>query len=98
MKLIAVHPKNYRSIALKAIEIAKVPRVFLDKEEVFDFSDRGPLTQAGIRRCIDFVIKDGKTKIVGFHDHPDEMWVTQPFREFAAFCESQGWLAIQFGS
>ena len=98
MKVIGVRPKNYRSIALKAIELAEKPRVFMNKKPVTDFSDRGPLVQKQIRQCLDFVVKDGRTLIVGFHDHPDEMVIAESYLEFAKFCDDQGWLEIVFMS
>ncbi len=94
-KLIAVRPRNYRSIALQAIELAEKPIVFMDKKPVTDFSDRGPLVQKQIRQSLDFVIRDGHNKIVGFHEHPDEMWIAEAYYEYALFCENQGWLKIQ---
>jgi hypothetical protein len=48
-RLIPVLPKNYRSICLHAIEIASEPCVVVDNDVVTDFSERGRLTQKGIR-------------------------------------------------
>ena len=93
-KLIPVLPKNYRSISLRAIEIASDPVVLMDKHVVTDFSDQGNLTQKGIRVCINFEIRDGNVGILGFHDHPDEMWINENYQEFAKYCEQQGWLRI----
>jgi hypothetical protein len=94
-KLIPVLPMNYRSISLCAIETASHPVVLIDKHVVTDFSDKGDLTQKGIRDCINFEIRDGNVGILGFHDHPDEMWINEYYQEFAKYCEKQGWLRIE---
>lgn len=95
-KLIPVLPKNYRSISLRAIELAGDPKVSMDNRTVTDFSQQGELTQKGIRNCINFEIKDGGVSILGFHDHPDEMWINENYLEFANYCEKQGWLRIKW--
>jgi len=94
-KLIPVLPKNYRSICLRAIEVATDPRVLLDNQLITDFSEQGKLTQKGIRSCINFEVQDGNVGIVGFHDHPEEMWVNANYQNFASYCEQQGWLHIE---
>lgn len=94
-KMIPVLPKNYRSISLKAIEMANDPHVYIDKKEIFDFSEQGALTQNGIRNCLNFEIKDGKNSMVGFHDHPNEMWVSENYVQLAKCCENEGWLKIE---
>ncbi len=94
-KLIAVLPKNYRHIALHAVSVAAAPVVLMDRRAVEDFSERGPLTQDGIRRCINFEVRDGNTPILGFHDHPNEMWVSEAYSQLAEHCASQGWLKVQ---
>lgn len=76
-KLIPVLPKNYRCICLRAIELAADPKVTMDKQAITDFSEQGKLTQKGIRNCINFEIRDGNVGIVGFHDHPEEMWINE---------------------
>lgn len=94
-QLIAVLPKNYRRIALYAIQVANRPVVLMDGKQVSDFSEAGPLTRRGIRPCIDFEVRDGSDPILGFHDHPDEMWVSPTYRALAEHCAAQGWLKIQ---
>jgi hypothetical protein len=94
-KLIPVRPKNYRSIALYAIQVAREPVVFANRKRVDDFSEAGPLTQRGIRQMRDFEVKDGDAPILGFHDHPDQMWVVESHAATAQHCESQGWLEIE---
>ena len=69
-KWIPVLPKNYHSIALHAVSIAAEPVVLMNGKPVTDYSDRGPLTQCGIRSCRDFEVRDGAKSILGFHDHP----------------------------
>jgi hypothetical protein len=94
-KLIAVLPKNYRHIALHAVSVAGAPVVLMDRRAVEDLSERGPLTQEGIRRCVNFEVRDGHTPILGFHDHPNEMWVSGTYSHVAEHCASQGWLEVQ---
>ena len=94
-KLVPVLPKNYRHIALYAVSVAAAPLVLMDRRPVTDLSERGPLTQKGIRECIDFEIRDGTSPILGFHDHPSEMWVTAAYAHVAEHCASQGWRKIQ---
>ena len=93
--LIPVLPKNYRSICLRAIEVSQDPKVLMNKHLITDFSDQGKLTQKEIRECINFEIRDGNVGIMGFHDHPDEMWINENYREFADYCEQQGWLRLE---
>jgi len=95
IKLISVLPKNYRCILLHAIELATDPKVIMDKQVITDFSEQGKLTRKNILNCINFEILDGDTGILGFHDHPDEMWISGNFQDFAIFCEQQGWLYMQ---
>jgi hypothetical protein len=94
-KLIPVLPKNYRSICLRAIELASYPKVMMDKQAITDFPEQGKLTQEYIRNCVNFEIKDGNVSILGFHDHPKEMWINENYQDFANYCELQGWLRIE---
>ena len=94
-KLIPVLPTNYRRIALAAIEHAVVPVVLMNGAKVTDFSEAGPVTQKSIRRCRDFEVRDGAAPILGFHDHPDEMWVAEDYRALAEHCAAAGWLTVQ---
>lgn len=94
-KWIPVLPRNYRSIALHAISVATNPVVLMDRKPIVDFSERGPLTQRGIRSCIDFEVRNGAEPILGFHDHPNEMWVTVPYAFVAEHCANEGWLKIE---
>jgi hypothetical protein len=94
-RLIAVLPKNYRSVALAAIEAASVPVVLLENQAISDFSERGPLTQRGIRECRNFEVRDGNKPILGFHDHPREMWIAVEYEALANRCAAEGWLEVQ---
>ena len=94
-KLIPVRPKNYRSICLRAIETLKDPHVYFNGTELSDFSEQGSLTQRALRQCHDFSILDGKEHVLGFHDHPDQMGISERYRELALFCEAQGWLKVE---
>jgi hypothetical protein len=93
--MIPVLPKNYRRIALQAIGVAASPVVLMNGKRIADFSESGPLTQKGIRLCIDFEVRDGATPILGFHDHPDQMWVAAGYRALVEHCEHEGWLKIE---
>ena len=94
-KLIPVLPKNYRRIALYAIEVASTPVVLFNGKPIEDFSETGPLTQSGIRKLVNFEVRDGGNPIVGFHDHPNEMWIAENYANVASHCEAQGWLKVQ---
>jgi len=94
-RLIPVLPKSYRSIVLHAISIAEDPIVLMDGQHETDFSEGGPLTQRGIRSCVKFEVRDGSRAILGFHDHPNEMWVVEAFRTVAEYCAQRGWLKIE---
>ena len=94
-KWIPVRPKNYRRIAIYAIQHATNPIVLVNGKRVQDFSESGPLTQKGIRPCRDFEVRDGSVPILGFHDHPDHMWIVESYRELAEHCAAEGWLKIQ---
>ena len=86
--------KNYRRIVLAAIEVAADPVVLMNGKRVTDFSEAGPVTQKGIRRCRDFEVRDGSVEILGFHDHPNEMWVAEDYRALADRCAAEGWLEL----
>ena len=92
MTSIAVNPKNYRRIALYAISVAAAPKVLVNRKLTEDFSERGPLTQRSIRGLQDFEIRDGDRPILGFHDHPREMWIDSEFESVADHCSGKGWL------
>ena len=92
---IPVLPKNYRRIALHAVSAAEHPVILMNRRSVEDLTESGPLTQAGIRSCRDFEIRDGNMPILGFHDHPNEMWVSPDYAHIAEHCANQGWLKIQ---
>ncbi len=94
-KLIPVRPKNYRRIVLQAIGVAAEPIVFVDGRRVEDFSETGPLTQRRIRRVRDLEVRDGGKPILGFHDHPDQMWISEAFEELAEYCSGRGWLRVE---
>lgn len=94
-KWISVLPKNYRSVVLYVIDKLEKPEVLLDGKKVIDFSDRGPLTQTSLSECRDFEIRNGKEGVLGFHDHPKEMWVSEAYAHIAKHCEEQGWLKIE---
>jgi hypothetical protein len=92
---IPVLPKNYRRIALAAIALASDPVVLMNRQRITDYSSDGALTQKGIRACRDFEVRDGARPIVGFHDHPDEMWIAAAYRHFAEHCAREGWLKME---
>jgi len=94
-KLIPVLPKNYRSIGLAAIDRAVNPIVLMNKKIITDYSEQGNLTQKGIGSLRNFEVRDGRRPILGFHDHPDEMWISDEYANLATECESHGWLTIQ---
>ena len=62
--------------------------------QVVDFSETGLLVQKMIRGCIDFLIKDGEEEVLGFHDHPNQMWVAEKYKHIAKYCSEKGWLKI----
>lgn len=94
-KLISVLPKNYRRIVLYAISMSSEPIVLGDHRHITDYSETGPLTQKGIRQFVNFEVRDGSEAILGFHDHPNEMWVSEQYADVAKYCESQSWLKVQ---
>ena len=70
----------------------------MNKRPVSDFSENGPITQKGIAACRDFEIRDGSTPILGFHDHPSEMWISEAYGKVAQDCAEAGWLKVEFGA
>ena len=75
--------------------MANEPVVLMDRRRVVDFSEAGPITQRGIRECRNFEVRDGATPILGFHDHPDEMWIAASYESLATQCAAAGWLTVQ---
>ena len=49
----------------------------------------------GIRNLIIIAIIDGIKLIVGYHDHPNEMFITERHKDFAELCENKKWLKIE---
>jgi len=95
-KWIAVRPRNFRSIALRAISQAAQPVVLVNGKISGDFSETGPLTRGGIRSIVDLEIRDGAVPIMGFHDHPNEMWISSNYADLAEYCAKVGWLDTEF--
>ena len=96
--MIAVLPKNYRAIVLRAIDATQAPVVLMDKKAVTDFSEGGPITQKRIAACRNFEVRDGAVPVLGFHDHPSEMWISNDYETVAKDCAAAGWLKVQFGA
>lgn len=78
-----------------AIQAARTPVVLVNRKPIIDFSESGQLTRKGIRQMRDFEVRDGDEPILGFHDHPDEMWVAEARASIAEHCQAQGWLEIE---
>jgi len=94
--LIPVLPKNYRRIALFPIEASVRPAVLMDRHQIDDFSESGRASRKrGFVLAVVFEVRDGSTPILGFHDHPNQMWVAAGYRSLAEHCAAEGWLRIQ---
>jgi hypothetical protein len=93
--LIGVRPKNYRSIVLHAIENCTNPIIWLDGVRIDDFSENGLIVQKIIRKSTDFLIKDGDEEVLGFHVHPNHMWISEKYKHIAEYCAKEGWLKIE---
>ncbi len=93
--VIGVTPKKYRKIILHFIKSIESPVVKYNRKVITDFSEQGLLTQQGIRNCRDFEIFSKREKVIGFHDHPNEMWIVNSHLELAQHCEKEGWLKIE---
>ena len=89
---LSVTPKNYRKLILHFINSIESPIVKYNHKKITDFSEQGYLTQKGIRYCRDFEIPSNKEKVLGFHDHPNEMWVAYKYIDLAQQCKKEGWL------
>ncbi len=95
IEIIPVLPKNYREILLFIIESLDSPRISMDGKRITDYTEQGVLTQKGILKCIDFFISDNGNKVLGFHDHPNEMWFSKEYVSLAVQCEKNRWLKIE---
>ena len=94
--LIGVIPKNYRQIVMYVLEHHQGSKVYCNKKLCTDYSTDGNLTQSGIKILKDFLIIAGNGKeLIGFHDHPNEMWLSTELSALAKYCENQGWLKIE---
>jgi hypothetical protein len=80
---------------MRAIELAENPVVLVNGIRITDFSSTGPLVRKKFNTFIDFEVRDGTSPIVGFHDHPREMWIDEAYADFAVYCSNQRWLKIQ---
>ena len=94
MSWIGVRPKHYRAIVLQVLHECPDATVWMDKRRCDDFSESGPLTQRGIASLRDFEIRTASASIVGFHDHPREMWIDSQFRDLAERLAALGHLEI----
>ena len=92
---ISVLPINYRAIVLFSISNLRNPLVMGNNRVINDFSESGPITQKGLKDFIDFIIKDDGHDVIGFHDHPNEMWVNKEYLHIAKYCSDKGWLKIE---
>jgi hypothetical protein len=93
--MIAVLPRHYRAIVLEVLASFPGVTVWVDKRRCDDFSEAGPLTQRGIARLRDFEIRTENTPILGFHDHPREMWMNGDFHALAQRLAELGHLRIE---
>lgn len=93
--VIPVLPKCCRRILLRAIELAENPVVLVNGVRVTDFSPTGPLVREKLNTYINLVVRDGVRPVVGYHDHPREMWIDEAYSDFAVYCASQQWLKIE---
>ncbi|WP_027708937.1 hypothetical protein [Zooshikella ganghwensis] len=94
-KLIPVLPTSHRNIFIRAIEISTDPIVLINNKIIKDYSEAGMLTRRHILECHSIEVRDRVVGVVGFHDHPKEMWINENYREFACYCEGMHWLTIQ---
>jgi hypothetical protein len=97
MPLIAVRPKHYRAIVLEVLTSFPDATVWVEHRRCDDLSEAGPLTQHGMARMRNFEIRTENVPILGFHDHPGEMWFADEFRQLAERLADLGHLKMQFG-
>ena len=97
MAWIAVLPKHYRAIVLEVLASFPDATVWVEEQRCDDFSEAGPLTQRGIAGLRNFEIRTESAPILGFHDHPREMWIDSEFRDLAERLDNLGHLKIERG-
>jgi hypothetical protein len=95
MDLIAVRPKHYRAIVLEVLGAVPNAGVWLDGARCDDLSERGPLTQRRIAGLRNLEIRADGSPILGFHDHPDQMWIVGDFGTLAERLQDLGHLTIE---
>ena len=95
MDLIPVLPKHYRAIVLEVRAAFPEATAWVDGGRCDDFSEAGPLTQRKIAQLRDFEMRTGGTPILGFHDHPREMWVNSDFGDLAEQLAALGHLTME---
>jgi hypothetical protein len=95
MDLIPVRPKHYRAIVLEVLSTIPDATVWLDGGRCDDLSEAGPVTQRGIAGLLNFEIRAGGAAILGFHDHPDQMWIDGDFESLAQRLQALGHLTIE---
>jgi hypothetical protein len=95
MDVIPVRPRHYRAIVLEVLAAVPDATVWLDGRRCDDLSEQGPVTQRGIAALRDFEIRAGGSSILGFHDHPDQMWVDGEFEGLALRLQALGHLQIE---
>ena len=95
MDLIPVRPKHYRAIVLEVLASFPDVTAWVDTQRCDDFSEAGPLTQRGIAALRDFEIRSAGRSVLGFHDHPREMWIDGAFMDLAERLQTLGHLTIE---
>ena len=95
MDLIPVRPKHYRAIVLEVLASFPDVTAWVDRHRCDDFSEAGPLTQRRIAGLRDFEMRSGGRSILGFHDHPREMWIDGECMALAERLHALGHLTIE---
>lgn len=70
-------------------------KIFANDIEV-DVNDTNYISQDGMKDLLNFRILNGDDPVMGYHDHPSEMWISEKHRPLALYMEEQKWLTVQF--
>jgi hypothetical protein len=93
--LIAVSPKNYQRVVRYIVSQVPGSVIVADGREI-DPNDDAYISQKGLGEIRDFEMRCGSQPVMGFHDHPREMWITERHRSLAELMHAEGSLVIEF--
>jgi hypothetical protein len=90
-EFIRVNPSDLSSIVVHTINEIRKPVILLEGRTIKDLS---VLDNDKLDALVDFELRDGRRPVMGFHDGPGNMWISNHYVGIANNCRKQGWLTF----